>query len=182
MPMKNDCLASGSGPPSAPCDRRLPAFLSRACAVNSPISKATICCASPVVRSRTPSAWRRVAALAWCGKSCSIVLVDDDSRPSHMIALRKRTLDEGSGRRHSDASLVAGPHWLGSATRSMTNSAPAGALSPIRMRPRFRSRLYAACSPRGIPGGRPHNSSHRCSRRWDPRRRSPRTGSGRSRA
>ena len=43
IPMKNGCSEIATGPPDAPCALRLPAEWSRACAVNSPVSKATIC-------------------------------------------------------------------------------------------------------------------------------------------
>src|SRR4030095_589161 len=80
------------------------------------------------------------ACLARCAR---MVVVGDDSRPSHMTALRKPRLVDGSGRRYIDAAVNDAPHPYGSSTLSMTDSASTGTSMPTRIRPRVRRRLYA---------------------------------------
>src|SRR5215216_1890946 len=76
-----------------------------------------------------------------------MLVVEDDSRPSHITALRKARFVVGSGRRYTDTSLDAGAHWYGSATLSMKNSVLSGRSKPTRISPRVSSRLYACrCS------------------------------------
>ena len=83
-------------------------YSSRAWAITRPRWKSTISRASSVEMSANASACPRVAAFAWRSMSSSIVDVASDSRPSHMIAVRKRTFALGRGRRYTDTSLLAG--------------------------------------------------------------------------
>src|SRR5262245_10699542 len=84
-----------------------------------------------------------------------MVDVADDSRPSHMTALRNARFALGSGRRYSEASLLAGPHANGSDTESIVNSAPARTSIPTRIRPRVSSMLYASRFWRKVFGAAP---------------------------
>src|SRR5690242_19819133 len=73
-----------------------------------------------------------------------MVVAADDSRPSHMTALRNRRFVEGSTRRYIDAAVSGAPHPYGSSTATITNSAPSGTSMPTRMRPLFSSIEKAA--------------------------------------
>ena len=64
-------------------------------------------------RLRMPRASHRRPA---CARSCRIVVAGDDSRPSHMTALRKRRFVDGNGRRYIDAAVSGAPQWYGSST------------------------------------------------------------------
>ena len=96
-------------------------------------------CACSSVRPCVAWACPSVASFAWCVRSSRIVVTGDDSRPSHIKALRNPRFVDGNGRLYNEASLVADRQWFGSLTLSMKNSAPGGRSRPTRMRPRVSS-------------------------------------------
>src|SRR5689334_10413619 len=119
MPVKKFCCDKLVGPPSAPRAVRLPAMRSSDCAVNKEVSRLTICCSC-------------VAVGVCFGALCTVVafvacVVKSDSRPSHMMAGRKRKLVLGRG-------LLWRANWVldvsaqlyGSLLTVTVNSAPAG--------------------------------------------------------
>src|ERR1043165_1157576 len=66
----------------------------------------------------------------------------DDSRPSHIRVLRNRRLVDGRGRRYMDNVVVLlQPYGL--LTLTTVNSALAGTVSAMRIKPLLVSRLYA---------------------------------------
>src|SRR5262245_54743729 len=72
-----------------------------------------------------------------------MVVDDEDSRPSHITALKNPRLVDGSGRRYIEAAVSGAAQRYGSSTDSMTNSAPSGTSMPTRISPRRSSRLNA---------------------------------------
>ena len=110
MPVKNGCRASTAGPPPAPSARSDPASRSRAWAVNRPVSNATIAAASWSDRCAADCACPVVASSACLARSWRMLVVGDDSRPSHMTALRNPRLVDGSGRRYIDAEVSGAWH------------------------------------------------------------------------
>src|SRR5258708_1662173 len=91
---------SAIGPPVAPRACRLPASSSKICAVKIPVSKSTICFCWSAVGAAVACAWMRVASMPCCARL--------DSRPSHMIVVRKPRLVDGRGRRYIDTIPVVG--------------------------------------------------------------------------
>src|SRR5262249_7848853 len=102
MPTKKlaSCRCRAVGPPVAPRASRAPAFVSTICAVQTPVSKAPLAGGWAGVGASSAGAWPRVASTAWLKRL--------GSRPSHMTALRKPRLVEGSGRRYMDTMPVVG--------------------------------------------------------------------------
>jgi hypothetical protein len=143
IPMKNGSADKAIGPPFAPAARNCPASSLSACAVNSAVSNSTIACVSGSVRCRAAWACPVVASSACCARSCRIVVVGDDSRPSHITALRNRRFVAGSGRRYTESDVRGRLQSYGSSTSSIANSAPAGTSRPTLMRPRESRRLNA---------------------------------------
>src|SRR6478736_2434912 len=76
----------------------------------------------------------RPSRIAWPGV---------DARPSHITALRNLKLADGSGRRYIDAAVSAAPQRYGSSTEVISNSAPGGTSSGMRINPFDSNRLNA---------------------------------------